>query len=205
MPSSHAQSMCYFLCMLCIKQSRLTDSSSATPLLLSGIATYVFLARYGDEQMVLLCLCDFLCVCCYFSFWRVRSHLHTVAQTLTGAVLGVSFSLVWLYLERFVLSIEQYCIGFPGQHFMLCNHQLEYLLLEQVRLEYNHGRGPPLQLKLATLCCAIGAIYIYKRGVYPVSHTEHGVGISTPPVRSPGADRVPSSARRVHTSVTSLS
>ena len=93
----------------------------------------------------------------------MRSHLHTVAQTLVGAALGASFSLLWLFLEYFALSVESYCIAVLGHSPMLCNQVLDNTLLDQIRLEYKHGSGPHLALKLVTLCCAIGAIYIYKR------------------------------------------
>ena len=71
MPSSHAQSFFFFLAVLAINRARVFGNDRAAVVVCAVLALYSSAASY----------------------WRVATKLHTVAQTLAGAVLGISVAL----------------------------------------------------------------------------------------------------------------
>ena len=71
MPSSHAQSFFFFLAVLAINRARVFGNDRAAVVVCAVLALYSSAASY----------------------WRVATNLHTIAQTLAGAVLGISVAL----------------------------------------------------------------------------------------------------------------
>jgi hypothetical protein len=84
----------------------------------------------------------------YYSFWRIKVNLHDLPQSLAGALIGLVFAGIWVYLEPIVIT--------PQNTHPLITMQFSTLLLSE------SGMSPSLSLRLFVALVAVVVIFSYR-------------------------------------------
>lgn len=125
MPSSHAQSLFYFTTLLIINPLKFANILPITAVfsMYTILSWYTFsFNRIADVRFSTICTCSRKLTLSYpqlfvhlFSKWRVDDRLHSLGQTVAGAILGTMCAAIAVYCE---LSFTQLIINKKLQIFL---------------------------------------------------------------------------------------